>query len=85
MSTNANINLGFAGGGLVGRAFTIQDLFSAVASQNQNSTASTTVVPVNESYLAEEGIAVSDSVVLAKQTAAQIKYNATVWQIGVWS
>ncbi len=85
MSTNIQVNLGFAGGGLVGRAFTVQDLFSAVASQNQNASATTSVMVVNESYLDSDGIAVSDAIALAVFTHFQTAYNSTIWQNGVWS
>lgn len=77
-------DLGFTGAGGVGRSFTIQDLFAAVAPQSANSTASNQVSVINDSAQVDEGIGCSDILVLAQLTPTQRAYNATVWQNGVW-
>ena len=78
-------DLGFTGAGGVGRSFTIQDLFAAVAPQTSNTTASNQATTLNDSAQPEEDIACTDVLVLAQLTPAARAYNATVWQNGVWS
>lgn len=75
-------DLGFTGAAGVGRPFTIQDLFAAVAPSTSSS--STAVTVVNQ-YLDEEADSVAINDVFTLASSSPVVYDAGVWEDGSWT
>lgn len=77
-------DLGFTGAAGVGRPFTIQDLFAAVASPTSASSSSTAVTVVNQ-YLDEESDTVSIDDVFTLAASSPVVYDVGAWEAGTWT
>lgn len=75
-------DLGFTGAAGVGRPFTIQDLFAAVA---QQPTSSSTAINIINQYLDIESESITIADVFSTLTMAPVGYDTGTWQEGSWT
>lgn len=75
-------NLGFGGGGGVGRPFTFQDLFAAVSSDSLSSSVSTNATILNLYCPTSDDVGITETMTLA--ITAPAGYDTATWESSIW-